>query len=108
MLAGRCAQRNSQCAEALARLFPMQTVVVLNADEIDELFRQAPAHEVSGGFQTFLVRLQLRLNPGSHELMLREQDLGDISGYAFDFKQVDWQTRLVAIFGRTLGAHLGR
>jgi hypothetical protein len=86
----------------------MRQIVVLSPDEITELCQQAPDTASGGGFQSLLVRLQKKVNHSTQELILNEQDLEEIPRYAFDYKNGGWETRLVAIFGRTLGPQLGR
>jgi hypothetical protein len=86
----------------------MRKFVVLDADEIAELRRQAPETASDGGFQRFLVRLQSQMNYSTQELKLNDQDLADIPRFAFDYKQGGWQSRLMAIFARTLGPRLGK
>jgi hypothetical protein len=83
-------------------------IVVLNADEIAELDRQNPASAKDGGFQAFIVRLQGHVRRGTQEIILSDDDQENIARYAFDYQQGGWQDRLVTIFGRTLGAELGR
>jgi hypothetical protein len=79
--------------------------VMLNADELAEL-NQPP--NGSGGFQTFIKRLQSQVNHATSEVRLTDDDVSDLQHYAFDFKQGGFQDRLIAIFGRTLGPKLGR
>ena len=82
--------------------------IVLNADESALLDRQDQSTAGDGGFQSMLVGFQKALRRGTSELKLTEDDVQRIARYAFDFKNGGWQTRLVGIFGRTLGANLGR
>jgi hypothetical protein len=82
--------------------------VVLNDEEIALLDRQDPDSAGEGGFQSMLVDFQKRLRRGTQELKLEDDDIRRIQQYAFDYKNGGWQTRLVGIFGRTLGNNLGR
>ena len=82
--------------------------IVLNADEIALLDRQDQSTASDGGFQSMLVGFKKALRRGTSELKLTEDDVQRIAHYAFDFKNGGWQTRLVGIFGRTLGANLRR
>lgn len=86
----------------------MQRFIVLNEDERSALFAQNPASARDGGFQSVMVRLQQQYRPGSQELRLTDDDIEAIQRYAFDFKQGGWQTRLLAIFERNLGALSGK
>lgn len=82
--------------------------VTLNKSEIADLMEQPRDTKDSGGFQSLLVSLQEKLNPGSGELTLSPSDLDRIPRYAFDYRNGGWQSRLVKIFGRVLGPNLGR
>jgi hypothetical protein len=82
--------------------------VTLNPGEIMVLFRQNPETSHDGGFQGFLVSLQNRINRTTGELELSAQDLERIPRYAFNYTRGGWETRLIEIFGRVLGARLGR
>lgn len=86
----------------------MRKFIVLNDDEIAELFRQSPETGGDGGFQAFLVRLQKQYRAGTKELRLEEGDLDDIQRYAFDYKQGGWENRLIKMFSRHLGPMFGR
>lgn len=86
----------------------MRKFVELTLDEIRELNRQDPDTRRDGGFQSFMVRLQGNVNPATHDIRLDDDDLDDIPRYAFDYKHGGWETRLLAIFSRTLGPKLGR
>lgn len=86
----------------------MRKIVELNRDEIRELDMQDPDTKGSGGFQSLLVRLQQKVNHATGELILNDQDLEEISRYAFDYQNGGWEARLVSIFGRALGPQLGR
>ena len=77
----------------------------LTKDESEALNR---AVNGSGGFETFMRRLQKQFNPATQTIKLSPSDLDDIPHYAFDFKQGGWQTRLLKIFERSLGPGLGR
>jgi hypothetical protein len=83
-------------------------VVSLDADEIAELDRQDPATKNAGGFENYLIQLQQRIDRSNNRIELTDQDAERIARYAFDYKNGGWQKRLIAIFGRTLGAQLGR
>lgn len=77
----------------------------LNPDEIAEL-DQSP--KGVGGFQSFIKRLQSQVNHATATIRLTDEDIAEIQHYAFDYKQGGFQDRLLAIFGRALGATLGR
>ena len=80
--------------------------LTLNRDEIQELLKQDPATEKDGGWQGLLVGFQKRLNKTTGHLTLVAEDLEQIRRYAFRYKKGGWQSRLLSIFGRTLGAGL--
>ena len=83
-------------------------VVILNRTEIRELLLQDPSTRGDGGFQSLLVSLQEKTNLQTGELDLTKEDLDRIQKYAFDYENGGWQNRLKKIFGRVLGANLGR
>lgn len=62
----------------------------------------------SGGFQSLLRRLRRRVIRATGQLDLDASDLERIPRYAFDYRNGGWEDRLIAIFSRTLGPHLGR
>jgi hypothetical protein len=82
----------------------MQTVH-LEAWEISVLDRPANGN---GGYQSLLRRLQRRIDRSTGHLDLTPADLQRIPRYAFDYGNGGWEDRLVSIFSRTLGLHLGR
>ncbi len=77
----------------------------LNRDEIAELDRPVNG---TGGFESLLRRLQKQVNHATGEVKLTADDLAEIQRYAFDYDQGGFENRLLAIFGRVLGARLGR
>lgn len=80
--------------------------IVLNQSELTELRKQDPASKGDGGFQSLLVRLQEKVDVGTNSLSLTEADLNRIQKYASEHGRGGWQSRLQAIFGRTLGPKL--
>ena|ERR1035441_4842349 len=90
----------------LTQRFMMQ--VILNAAEIEILFRQDPATQRNGGYQSLLVRLQRNTDRTTGALTLTTKDLERIPRYAFDYGNGGWEGRLMGIFQRHLGARLGR
>lgn len=83
-------------------------LIVLTPAEIAELFKQASHTAGDGGFQSLLVALQGKINRATGEIVLTPQDRERIERYAFDYGNGGWESRLVAIFGRTLGPKLDR
>lgn len=83
-------------------------IVTLTNDEIAVLDRQDPNTASDGGFQGFIVDLAQRVDRGTGQLMLNGDDLERIPRYAFDYGQGGWEDRLTRVFGRNLGAQLGR
>jgi hypothetical protein len=77
----------------------------LTREEIAELDR--PARGV-GGFQNFIKRLQSQVNHATATIRLTGDDMEEIQRYAFDYDQGGFQGRLLFIFSRVLGPHLGR
>ncbi len=84
----------------------MQTI--LSDDELRILFQQDPKTKGDGGFQNFLVSLQIKIDKKTKTLNLTDDDLEKIPRYAFDYSNGGWQARLLGIFGRVLGSRLGR
>ncbi|MDR3401984.1 MAG: hypothetical protein P4L99_05745 [Chthoniobacter sp.] len=81
---------------------------VLNKAEVHALFIQDPDTKKDGGYQSLLVSLQQKIDRATGQLQLNDSDLRRIPQYAFDYGNGGWEDRLVAIFGRVLGARLGR
>lgn len=92
--------------ERIAAMTDSAVDVTLNADEIQELLKQDPTTEKDGGWQSLLVGLQKRLNKSTGHLTVTGRDFEQIQRYAFHYERGGWQSRLQAIFGRTLGANL--
>jgi hypothetical protein len=84
------------------------TTLTLNAGEAVLLHRQDPTTETAGGFQSLLVKLQRQHAGATGEIALDDSDLERIPRYAFDYGNGGWESRLVGIFGRSLGPTLGR
>jgi hypothetical protein len=82
--------------------------IILNAGEMEILFRQDPGTARRGGYQSLLVRLQRNTNRQSGALTLTETDLEKIPRYAFIYGNGGWEGRLRGIFERHLGATLRR
>jgi hypothetical protein len=78
----------------------------LSGDEIQELLRQDPSAEKDGGWQGLLVGFQKRLNKTTGHLTVTSGDMDQIQRYAFHGTRGGRQSRLLAIFGRTLGTRL--
>jgi site-specific DNA-methyltransferase (adenine-specific) len=98
-------------ATALERvLFTMEGAVdiVLSEKEAEELLKQDPARAGDGGYQSFLVKLQNKLNKTTRRLHLDKDDLERIPRYAFDYGNGGWENTLKAIFQSHLGPKLGR
>ncbi len=82
--------------------------ILLNAAEMEVLFRQDPGTQRDGGYQSLLVRLQGNTDRTTGALTLTDNDLERIPRYAFDYGNGGWEGRLKGIFERHLGAQLGR
>lgn len=82
--------------------------VLLTPDELALLDQQSPDSESDGGFQSLLVDLQRRVDRKTNEIILTDEQEERLPRYAFDYQNGGWQNRLVGIFGRTMGAQLGR
>jgi hypothetical protein len=82
--------------------------LILNAAEMEILFRQDPATKVDGGWQRLLVTLQELTDQPTGEIAIPPRILERIQRYAFEYGNGGWEDRLTAIFGRTLGPGLGR
>ena len=83
-------------------------LVTLTSSETAVLFRKVPHDGEDGGFQALIESLGSRLDKATGQIELTAADLERIPRYAFDYKQGAWQERLVGVFGRALGAKLGR
>ena len=83
-------------------------VVRLTGAERQALLQQDPKTKSLGGFQAFLVNLQKKVQGDTNRLVLTMRDRERIARYAHDYRGGGWQARLRKIFGRTLGADLGR
>ncbi|MGH7489656.1 MAG: aspartyl-tRNA synthetase [bacterium] len=77
----------------------------LNSDEIADIDRPVNG---SGGFETFLRKLQDELNHATGAVKLSAEDLDYIPHAAFDYTDGGFEGRLLKIFGRVLGPRLGR
>lgn len=82
--------------------------VVLTEAEMAELFMQSTHTENDGGYQGLLVGMQRKVNRTTGQISLSAGELERIPRYAFDYGNGGWESRLVAIFHRTLGPRLGR
>ena len=83
-------------------------ILVLNAAEIEILFRQDPTTKDDGGWQRLLVTLQELSDQPTGEITIPPRILERIQRYAFDYGNGGWEERLMSIFSRTLGPRLGR
>ena len=79
--------------------------VVLNREEMQNLLRQNPDTEKDGGWQSLLVGVQRKLNKTTGHLTITLDDIEHIQRYA-GYTTGGFQSRLAAIFGRTLGPNL--
>lgn len=79
--------------------------VILNSSELEALFRIPKSDKGKGGFQSLMVTLQERTDRETGEIRLREQDLQRIRNCAFRGSG-GYQSRIRAIFARTLGVKL--
>lgn len=82
--------------------------ITLTDREREFLLAQDPKSRAGGGFQAFLVGLQKKVDKATGTTRLTLADRERIARYAHDYKGGGWQGRLRKIFGRTLGANLGR
>jgi hypothetical protein len=82
--------------------------VALNAEEMELLFKQDPATKNIGGWQRLLVSLQESTDRTTGTCEIDAKLFSRIGSYAFDHGEGGYETRLRAIFGRTLGDGLGR
>jgi hypothetical protein len=82
--------------------------VILNAEEMELLFRQDPATKQDGGWQGLLVALQEATDRTTGECSISPILLTRIGRYGFDHGEGGYENRLRAIFGRTLGENLGQ
>ncbi len=80
--------------------------LVLNASEMATLFRQDPRTKADGGWQSLLVGLQSGCDRATGGISLAMRQRQRIRMYAFKYGNGGWESRLVAAFGRHLGAGL--
>ncbi|MDB6058789.1 MAG: hypothetical protein JWO95_2633 [Verrucomicrobiales bacterium] len=81
--------------------FGLKDVTIkLNQREFELLMQQNPLSEANGGFQHFLVGLQLRVNKRTKELELSQRDLQRIHRYMQNPAKGGWQARFNKIFSR--------
>ncbi|MDE3021823.1 MAG: aspartyl-tRNA synthetase [Pseudomonadota bacterium] len=80
--------------------------LILNRNEMEALFKQAPQTKGDGGWQSLLVKLQRKCNAVTGEIELDLTLLERIRRYAFDYKEGGWENYLKQIFSRTLGNDL--
>ena len=77
--------------------------VKLNHDELTELMKHDPETRHHGGFQKFLVSLQLRVDPKTGHLELSESDIDMIYKYGRHPEHGGWQKSIYRIFVRHFG-----
>jgi len=79
---------------------------VLNAAEMEALFRQDPTTRANGGFQSLLVGLQDNCDRVTGAITVTPAQGARIKMYAFKYGNGGWEDRLTASFGRHLGPNL--
>ena len=77
--------------------------VVLNAQEIAVLMKQAPNSAKNGGWQGLLVKMQKNVDKETGRLALSDKDIARIKTYA-NYDRGTWENMLKAAFERTLGS----
>jgi hypothetical protein len=82
------------------------SAIQLNEQELSDLFVPIPWTS-RGGFQSLLTRLQKKTDRGSGSIGLSIGEMERIHRYAFKYRNGGWQSRLIRIFGRSLGPDLG-
>jgi hypothetical protein len=80
--------------------------LVLNASEVEILFRQSAETKNDGGWQRLLVTLQELTNEATGEISIPPRIAERIRVYAFTYGNGGWEKRLTDVFGRTLGNDL--
>lgn len=83
------------------------TNLILNSEEWDILCKQDPATKEDGGWQRLLVTLQELTDESTLAITIPPRIMERIHRYAFTYGNGGWESRLLAIFGRTLGPSLG-
>ena len=81
---------------------------ILNAAEMEILFRQDPTTKDDGGWQRLLVALQELTDRPTGAITVPPRILERIQRYAFNYGNGGWEARLRGIFERHLGPRLGR
>lgn len=81
--------------------YSIRTITIkLNSTEVAALQLQDPSQQRKGGFQSFLIGLQSRLNKNTKELTLTDVDLERVVRYKSNPKKGGFQSRFEKIFGR--------
>jgi site-specific DNA-methyltransferase (adenine-specific) len=88
-----CRQRVTEAVEECV-------LVVLNQEEIAELFKQDEAKRGDGGWQARFVKFQQRLNKTTGELALTDDDVEWIKKYGSQPKAGSWERWITAAFER--------
>ena len=78
----------------------------LSPTELSVLDRQTPSSKTQGGWQGLLVTLQERVRRDEASIVLGASELNRIRRYAFSYGKGGWESRLKAIFSRSLGSDL--
>jgi len=81
-------------------------VIKLNLTEFRELMRPDAGTKGQGGFQSFFLSLQYRVNKATRTLELTEADVERIHRALENPSAGGWQGRLTKIFGRHFKQHL--
>jgi hypothetical protein len=80
--------------------------IELNDAEKVLLYRQEPGTKSDGGWQQLMVKLQEITDEATGRIVIDQPLLERIQRYAFSYGNGGWESRLVGIFGRSLGPRL--
>ena len=74
--------------------------IKLSAQEFNELMKFDPATKRRGGFQRFLIGMQVRINRGTREITLSDHEMDMILRHGKQPWKGGWQKSIMKIFGR--------
>ena len=81
---------------------------VLNATEMEALFRQDASKRKDGGYQSLLVGLQDNCDRTTGSITVMVTQRARIRKYAFQYGNGGWEDRLTTTFARHLGPLLDK
>lgn len=86
--------------------WPVVILIAVGFAERVLLYRQEPGTKTDGGWQQLMVKLQEITDEATGQIVIDQPLLERIQRYAFTYGNGGWESRLVGIFGRSLGPRL--